>query len=290
MRIERIDEGCYELGESPTWDPTGGVLYFVDSLAHAIFRYDPRSRATKRWDVPGKYLGSLALRVRGGAILAMDHGFHAFDFKTGAATAIVEPESGQVDLCFNDGKVDRQGRFVAGSMHTPGTEPVGALYRLDTDLTCTKLDGGYICSNGPCWSPDGATLYVSDSNAEVIFAYDYEASTGAATNRRTFHSTAGSGGFPDGCTVDAEGYVWSAYFGTGTIRRIAPDGSVNRVVELPIQWVASMTFGGEDHDVLYVTSIGGEYQGERDSSRQAGGLFAIQGLGIRGLPETRFAG
>lgn len=290
MNIECLSEGRYELGESPIWDPEGGVLYFVDSLAHAIFCYDPRDGGIKRWEVAGKYLGSLVLRARGGAILAMDHGFHAFDFETGAATAIVEPEAGQAHLCFNDGKVDRQGRLVAGSMHTEGTEPVGALYRLDTDLTCIKLDSGYICSNGPCWSPDGLTLYVSDSNAQAIFAYDYDAATGAATNRRTFHSTVGPGGFPDGCTVDVEGFIWSAQFGNGTIRRIAPDGSVNRVVELPIQWVASLTFGGEDHDVLYVTSIGGEYQGERDSSRQAGGLFAIQGLGIRGLPEPRFAG
>jgi sugar lactone lactonase YvrE len=290
MNIERIGEGRYELGESPIWDPLDGVLYFVDSPAHAIFRYDPRSGVIRRWDVAGGYLGSLALRAGGGAILAMDDGFHTFDFETDAATAIAEPEAGRADLCFNDGKVDRQGRFVAGSMHTGMTEPVGALYRLDTDLTCTKLDGGYICSNGPCWSPDGGTLYVSDSNAEAIFTYDYATATGAATNRRTFHSTAGSGGQPDGGTVDAEGYVWSAQFGAGTICRIAPDGAIDRVVELPVQWVASVTFGGDDHDVLYVTSIGGEDQSERDPSPQAGGLFAIRGLGIKGLPEPRFAG
>ena len=290
MNIERIGEGRYELGESPIWDPVDGVLYFVDSPAHAIFRYDPRSGDIKRWDVAGGYLGAMALRAGGGAILTMDDGFHAFDFETSLATAIAEPEAGRADLCFNDGKVDRQGRFVAGSMHTGLSEPVAALYRLDTDLTCAKLDGGYICSNGPCWSPDGGTLYVSDSNADVIVAYDYDTATGAATNRRPFHSTAGSGGFPDGATVDAEGYVWSAQFSAGSIRRIAPDGAVERVVELPVQWVASLTFGGDDYDVLYVTTIGGEDQGERDPSPQAGGLFAIHGLGIQGLAEPRFAG
>lgn len=290
MNIERIGEGRYELGESPIWDPVDGVLYFVDSPAHAIFRYDPRSGDIKRWDVAGGYLGAMALRAGGGAILTMDDGFHAFDFETSLATAIAEPEAGRADLCFNDGKVDRQGRFVAGSMHTGLSEPVAALYRLDTDLTCTKLDGGYICSNGPCWSPDGGTLYVSDSNADVIVAYDYDTATGAATNRRPFHSTAGSGGFPDGATVDAEGHVWSAQFSAGSIRRIAPDGAVERVVELPVQWVASLTFGGDDYDVLYVTTIGGEDQGERDPSPQAGGLFAIHGLGIQGLAERRFAG
>jgi len=290
MNIERIGEARYELGESPIWDPVDGVLYFVDSLACAIFRYDPRSGDIRRWDVAGGYLGALALRAGGGAVLAMDHGFHAFDFETGAATAIAEPEAGRADLCFNDGKVDRQGRFVAGSMHSDVTKPVGALYRLDTDLTCTKLDGGYICFNGPCWSPDGGTLYVSDSNVGIIYAYAYEVATGAATKRRTFHSTTESGDYPDGCTVDSEGYVWSARFDAGTILRIAPDGAVDRAIELPVRWVASLTFGGEDHDVLYVTSIGGAYQGERDPSPQAGGLFAVRGLGIQGLPERRFAG
>ncbi len=290
MKIERIGEARYELGESPIWDPVDGVLYFVDSPAHTIFRYDPRSGDIRQWEVAGSYLGSLALRAGGGAVLAMDDGFHAFDFETGAATAIAEPEAGQDELCFNDCKVDRQGRFIAGSIHTDVSEPVGALYRLDADLTCTRLDGGYICSNGPCWSPDGGTLYVTDSNAFAIFAYDYDTATGATTNRRTFHSTVGSGGFPDGGTVDAEGHVWSAQFIAGSIRRIAPDGAVERVVELPVQGVSSMTFGGDDHDVLYVTTIGGEDQGKRDPSPEAGGLFAIYGLGIAGLPEPRFAG
>jgi sugar lactone lactonase YvrE len=90
--------------------------------------------------------------------------------------------------------------------------------------------------------------------------------------------------------VDAEGYLWSAHFDSGTIRRIGADGSIDRVIELPVQWVASLTFGGDNHDILYVTTIGGEYDGESDDSPQAGGLFAIRDLGIQGLPENRFAG
>lgn len=290
MKIERVGEDCYELGESPIWDPVDGVLYFVDSLAHAVFRHDPRNGAIRRWDVAGNYLGAMALRAGGGAVLAMDDGFHAFDFESGVATPIVEPEAGRDELCFNDGKVDRQGRFVVGSMHTGASEPLGALYRLDADLGCDRVDGDYICSNGPCWSPDGATLYVTDTYAEAIFAYDYDTATGAVGNRRTFHSTKGSGGYPDGGTVDAEGHVWSVQFGAGNIRRIAPDGTLERVIEMPVKWVASLTFGGADHDVLYVTSIGGEDQGERDSSPGAGGLFAVHGLGVQGLAEPRFKG
>jgi len=290
MNIERIGKERYELGESPIWDSRDGLLYFVDSLGCAVFCYDPRDARIKRWDVACDYLGSLALRTDGGAILVMDDGFHSFDFETGKTTVITEPEAGKDELCFNDCKVDRQGRLVAVSMHTGSSDAVGAIYRLDSNLDCTRLDGGMICPNGPCWSPDNGTLYISDSYGDAIFAYDYDISTGDASNRRTFLSTAGSGGYPDGATVDAEGYLWSAHFDSGTIRRITPDGNVERVIELPVRWVASLTFGGDDHDILYVTTIGGEYDGERDESPQAGGLFAIRDLGIRGLAENRFAG
>jgi L-arabinonolactonase len=290
MNIERIGEESYQLGESPIWDPQDGVLYFVDSMAGAVLCHDPKNASTRRWDVACDYLGSLALRADGGAILIMDDGFHSFDFATGETSVIAEPEAGQSELCFNDCKVDRQGRLIAVSMHTGSSEPVGGIYRLDTDLGCTRLDGGMICPNGPSWSPDGSTLYVSDSYGEAIFAYDYDITTGDASNRRIFLSTADSGGYPDGGTVDAEGFVWSAHFDSGTIRRINPNGTIDRVIELPVQWVASLTFGGESHDILYVTTIGGEYDGERDESPQAGGLFAIHDLGVRGLAETRFAG
>ena len=123
MNIERIGEERYELGESPIWDSTDGVLYFVDSLACAVFCYDPKNANIKRWDVACDYLGSLALRIDGGAILVMDDGFHSFDFETGKTTVITEPEAGQDELCFNDCKVDRQGRLIAVSMHTGSSDP-----------------------------------------------------------------------------------------------------------------------------------------------------------------------
>jgi L-arabinonolactonase len=290
MIVERIGDERYQLGESPIWDSRDGLLYFVDSMACAVFCYDPKSAATRRWDVVCDYLGSLALRETGGAILVMDDGFHGFDFATGETSVIVEPEADRNELCFNDCKVDRQGRLIAVSMHTGSSEPVGGIYRLDGALACTRLDGGMICPNGPCWSPGGSTLYVSDSYGDAIFAYDYDVSSGDVSNRRTFLSTAGSGGYPDGCTVDAEGFLWSANFDAGNIRRIAPNGVVDRVIELPVRWVASLTFGGADHELLYVTTIGGAYDGARDDSPAAGGLFVISGLGVRGLEETRFAG
>lgn len=286
IKIERMGTARYDLGESPLWDPIGQALYFIDSPVPVIHRFDPQSGALDNWNVPGRYLGSMALREGGGAVLAMDAGFHSFDFDSGECRLLTEPEAGLAGVRFNDGKVDRQGRFVAGSMHRDFAEPAGSIYRLDADHSCTKLDDGYYCSNGPCWSPDGSTFYIGDSSPAVIYAFDYDSATGAARNKRVFYAEAR--GEPDGATVDAQGYVWSACFGGGCIHRIAPDGILDREIELPVEWVASVAFGGPDLDVLYVTSIGYEMGGERDPSLESGGLFAIYGLGVTGLPERRF--
>ncbi len=289
MKIERIGEARYELGEGPVWDPVDGVLYFVDSPAHAIFRYDPRSGDIKRWEVAGAYLGSMALRAGGGAVLAMDDGFHAFDFETGVATAIAEPEAGRDELCFNDGKVDRQGRFVAGSLETDSDARPCGLYRLDADLSIERIEDGISCANGPCWSPDGATFYFTDGTATEIYAYDYDQAAGTLSGKRLFASTEGIG-YPDGATVDADGHVWSAMFGANRVARFTPDGALERTVEVPASAVTSMTFGGPGLDVLYVTTAAGEIGGATDSSPQAGALFAVHGLGIGGIAEPRFKG
>ncbi len=288
MKIERIGLTRYDLGESPIWDAIGGALYFIDSPGPDIYRLDPQTGALDRWRAPGRYLGSFGLREGGGAILAMDSGFHLFDFESGECKTIAEPEAGMAELRFNDGKVDAQGRFVAGSMHRDFAQPAGSVYSLDAGHGCSKLDGGYYCSNGPCWSPDGATFYIGDSDPGVIYAFDYDQQTGAASNRRQFYAASGSE--PDGATVDSEGYMWSARFGGGCIHRIAPDGTLDRVIDVPVEWVASVAFGGPGLDVLYVTSIGYEIAGERDPSPASGGLFAIHGLGVTGLPEPRYKG
>lgn len=290
MEIRRIGDGRYELGESPQWDPVDGVLYWVDSLAVKIFRLDPPTGNIESWELPGNYLGSMALREQGGAVVAMDAGFHLFDFDSGRCEMIAEPEAELASNSFNDGKVDRRGRFVAGSMHSEETAPTGALYRLDPGHAWTRLDAGFACSNGPCWSPDGRTLYFADSPNQVIYAYDYDLEAGTVADRRVFLSTRVLGGQPDGATVDADGYVWSAQFGGGCLRRFAADGSLDRTVELPVSWVASVMFGGDDLDTLYVTSIGAALGDKTDPSPQAGGLFAIHGLGAKGLPEPRFKG
>jgi L-arabinonolactonase len=231
----------------------------------------------------------LRLRAEPGSLA---RGFHFLDFKTGDVELIVDPEPDKPNNRINDGKVDKRGRFVAGSMDTMEEGPNGALYRLDPDLSLHKIQDGIIVSNGPCWSPDGRTFYFADTWSGEIWAYDYDVDTGTPSNRRTFARLDTSrGGAADGATVDAEGYVWNAQVYDGKIIRYRPDGTVDRVIDMPVKKVTSVMFGGPTLDTLYVTSMAKpplpRFPGD---GVMRGSLFAITGLGIKGVPEPRFAG
>lgn len=291
MRIEILADVKTTLGEGPLWDIEEQRLYWIDSFDGRVFRCTADGREIRAWDVPQK-IGSMALRRDGGAIVSLQRGFHTLDFKTGEVALIHDPEPNFAANRLNDGKVDRQGRFVAGSMDTMEEGPNGALYRLDPDMSVHRLDDGIICSNGPCWSPDGRTFYFTDTWSGEIWAYDYDTATGGVSDRRTFATVDTSGGgAADGATVDADGFVWSALVYDGKLVRYATDGTVDRVIEMPVKKVTSVMFGGPDLDVLYVTTMAKPPLPRfPDDGPLRGSVFAIHDLGVRGLPEIRFAG
>ena len=287
------------LGEGPLWDVKEQRLYWIDSTAAEISSCRADGSDIRRYFVP-RHIGSMALRERGGAVVALANGLHFYDFETQSVKLIADPESDDPETRFNDGKVDRRGRFIAGTMAYDfdrydadrGQRPTrsGGLYRLDTDGAVTRLDGGIMCSNGPCWSPDNRTLYFTDSYDRKMYAYDYDIETGAVANRRVFASAHDLAGTFDGATVDAEGYLWSALVFGGRILRYAPDGTIDRTVEFPVRNLTSVMFGGPNLDILFVTTMGRPMWGIPQKERDKGGLFAITGLGVKGLPEPRFAG
>jgi L-arabinonolactonase len=291
MRIEVLVDVKTILGEGPLWDVEEQRLYWIDSFGMNVFRATADGREIRAWDVPQK-IGSMALRKSGGAVVSLARGFHFLDLRTGNVELIVDPEPGRTNNRLNDGKVDRRGRFVAGSMDTMEEGPNGALYRLDPDLSLHKLDNKIIVSNGPCWSPDSKTFYFADTWSGEIWKYDYDLATGSVANRRTFAKVDRSrGGAADGSTVDAEGCLWNALVYDGRLVRYRPDGSVDRIIEMPVKKVTSVMFGGPALDILYVTSMAKpplpRFPGD---GVQRGSLFAIYDLGIRGVPEPRFAG
>lgn len=292
MRIEVLVDVKTTLGEGPLWDVESERLFWIDSFDGRVFRSTVQGSEIRSWDVPQK-IGSMALRKDGqGAVVSLQRGFHLLDFNTGDVDFVIDPEPGKQDNRLNDGKVDKQGRFIAGSMDTMEDGPNGALYRLDPDLSLHTLDTGIIVSNGPCWSPDGDLFYFADTWTGEIWVYDYDQATGNVANRRTFAKVdTSNGGAADGSTVDAEGFLWNSLVYDGKLVRYAPDGSVDRIIDMPVKKVTSVMFGGPDLDILFVTSMAKpplpRFPGD---GVQRGSLFAIYDLGIIGVPETRFAG
>lgn len=282
-----------QIGEGAFWDAAAQRLWWVDIPAGIIYCYDPLSGENRALAV-GEPVGCCVPRAAGGLVLATRSGFHLYDPATGAKTALVDPEQDRPDNRFNDGTTDTAGRFWAGTMKMAGEpEPTGAFYRLDADHSCRRWLDGLYTTNGLAFSPDGRTMYLSDSNPKVrlVWACDYDPATGEPSRGRVFFDTRAVAGRPDGGTVDADGCYWMAGVSGWQLVRLTPAGRVDRIIELPVERPSKPMFGGAALDVLYVTSLGiGLTPGSEARQPQAGGLFAITGLGIRGVPQTPFAG
>lgn len=289
MRIELLVDERNNLGEGPVWDVEEQRLYWVDSLGREVFRAREDGSGLERRPVP-QDIGSLALRKSGGLVVSLADGFHLFDFDSGTCEKVVDPEPHLPQTRINDGKVDKRGRFIAGTMDRTEEQSICGLYRLDPDLSCHKIESGIKVSNGPCWSPDGRTFYFTDSWTGIIVAYDYDLDRGTLSNKRAFVSTRDRKGVPDGSTVDSEGCLWNAQVYGGYVVRYTPEGRVDRVIDFPITKVTSVNFGGRNLDVLFVTTMGKAAEKFAPTQPQGGGLFAIYDLGIKGVPEPRFAG
>ena len=223
-------------------------------------------------------------------VVALRTGFAFLDLETGAVAGLTDPEADRPDNRFNDGKVDRQGRFWAGTLNDAEKQPLGSLYRLDADGTVTLMQDGAVVSNGIGWSPDDRTLYFTDSVIRTIWAFDFDPAAGAIANRRIFAEVPDGTGYPDGLTVDSEGFVWSAVWDGWRIVRYDPSGRIDREVVMPVQRPTSCMLGGPDLKTLYVTSASIHLDaGALERGPLAGGLFALE-ADVPGLPEPRFAG
>ena len=289
VRIERVGTTSDKLGEGPVWTAAEQALYWVDGSDGEIWRWEARTNSLRSWTVPGR-IGSIALRNAGGALMAVDTRLQFFDFATATHGPLASPEQPTlpVGYVFNDGKVDAWGRFIVGTFSPTELSSKGAVFSLKAGK-CTLLDDGFICPNGPAFSPDDRTMYLADTIPQQIFAYDYDLATGAISNRRLFADTS-SVGRPDGFTVDADGCLWVAIVMSGKLASFTPKGALDRVIDVPPTLPSSAMFGGDNLDVLYLTSIGNGASFGWRCNESDGGLFAIHGLGVRGRPEPRFDG
>ncbi|WP_273166847.1 SMP-30/gluconolactonase/LRE family protein [Actinomyces israelii] len=290
MRISTVIDLKPKLGEGPIWDVRTGRLWWIDSQDGRVFSNDADGGGLRVWDVREK-VGSMALTEDDDEIIvALQSGLYSYNLVSDARELIAAPEPGLPSNRLNDGKVDAAGRFVFGSMDTMEEKAGGRLYSLSVDRELTVLDEGIICSNGPCWSPDGGTFYFADTWTGDIWAYDYDLATGEVSNRRVFVTVDTSdGGACDGMTVDAEGFVWQAHVYGGKVNRYDPDGTLERQIEMPVRKVTCPVFGGDDLDRLYVTTMARPPlpRFPEDGARR-GALLVIDGLGVRGYETPRF--
>lgn len=293
MNIDCVVDARAQLGEGTIWDPVAGALWWIDIYGPTIHRYDHATGRSDSWQAP-EYLGCIGLRASGGLVVTMVSGFYTFDPDTGRFTPIADPEPDLPDTRFNDGKPDRFGHFWSGSMfEAPGKTPrkIASLYRLGSDGEIRKMLTGIGCANGLAWSPDGRTMYFTDSHTHFVWAFDYDPEGGTIANRRTFIDLTDRGYIVDGSTVDADGNYWLTVPFKGKVLAYDPAGKQVADIDMPCDLPTCCEFGGPDLETLFVTTaIYRRSAADLAGQTAPGGLFAITGLGVTGLTLPPYAG
>ena len=276
-----------QLGECVLWCERSARVLWTDILGARLYAHDPASGKTSSWTMP-EPLASFALTGNDDRLLlGLASQLAFFDFSTGAVTPICAVEAG-LTTRLNDGRCDRQGRFVFGTFNpVEPRERIGGYYRLGADLQLERLPlPNCAIANSICFSPDGGTMYYCNSPDRAIRCCDYDIVSGAISNEREFAALDGEAGEPDGSCIDADGHLWNAQWGASRVVRYAPDGSVERVIESPALQPSCVAIGGPELDVLYVTSA---RVGMAEPALHDGALFKLALADVRGLPESRFA-
>ena len=277
------------LGEGVTWDAVAQRLCWVDIESSEFWTLDPVTRKTTTHKAPDR-ITCFAPRRGSGLIAAFADCFSLYNPANGAREDIAAFEPNNPNTRLNDGRTDRQGRFVAGGFDEREGKFVSSVVRLDPDKRITKLVDGVACANSICFSPDGRTMYFADSPARTIWAFEYDVKMGSISNRRVLARFEGQPGQPDGSCVDAEGYIWNAQWNGHRVVRFAQDGRVDRIIPVPALNPTCVAFGGAALDTLYITTA--RYlmsPAQLADEPEAGALYATR-PGVKGLTDAPFEG
>lgn len=274
------------LGEGVLWDHLGQRAWWTDIQERRLYRYDPKTRALETFPLPER-LGSFGF-IQGSEriVAAFESGFAYYLPGSGELEWIARPAHGPGKLRFNDGRVDRLGRFWAGSMVEGAGEATGKLYCLAKGTASVHLSGISIC-NSVCFSPDGRHMYFADTPHRKIWRFDADAATGGLKNKTMLVETP-RGAYPDGSNVDAEGHVWNAHWGAGRVVRYAPDGTISGGITVPASQPTCVAFGGEALDLLIVTSARENLNAAALAQQPHAGDLFIYRVGAKGIPECRY--
>ncbi len=294
-----VDNAC-ELGEGPIWDVDRQRLLWVDILGKAVHAYHPDSGLAQAWQLDemigfilpcenGRWIAGLASGLAYISLNEDQNSDHCVELEF-----IDRPEKGLLENRFNDGACDFEGRLWCGTMHMPGTQALGKLYCYDQSPMAQIMDEGYIVPNGPAFSRDGRTLYHNEtfgskSQPQGIYAFDLD-EDGSIHNKRLLVDYRDGKGAPDGLMVDADNRLWVGEWGGTRLACFDEQGKRLQEVRLPTTNVTKAAFGGENMDVLYVTTAKACLSKEELAAEpQAGGLFEVRDAG-KGLPSYRFKG
>ena len=292
MNMGMIDLKCEweieaTLGEGPLWVAAEDAVYFVDIINKQLHRLSLADGARQTWSFDVE-VTSVSPRAQGGYVCTVRDGFAFLDLPAGNLEPIVMVEADMPGNRFNDGKVDGNGRYWAGTMGD-GKQETGSLYRLDKDLSVRKMDENYVITNGPAFSTDGKTLYHNDSEKRIVYAFDLSAD-GSLSNKHVFVQLTEEEGHPDGMTVDSENCLWLCHFAGSRITRYSAAGEVLQVIPMPVPNITSCTFAGENLDTLFITTARLHIaEEELGNYPLAGSLFSCK-PGVKGLPTPLFAG
>ena len=276
------------LGEGITWDARSQSVWWTDIQDRFLYRYGWSDESLNRYSMPERLCSFGFVEGSDEMIAAFETGFALYSPSHDTTVWLARIETQGSGIRFNDGRVDRQGRFWAGTMaESKSGAGQGRLYCLDGAGNAYLRETGVTISNSLCWSPDSTKLYYADTPRRVIWSYAFDADSGTVSDRQVFAETP-EGAFPDGATIDADGFLWSAQWGASRVVRYAPDGRVDRVLELPVSQPTCVAFGGPGLDLLFVTSAReGLSKNVLWREISAGDVFVLD-AGVKGLPETRF--
>ena len=276
------------LGESPFWHPDEAALYWCDIPGRRLNRYRPASSQHEQWSFDSE--PACVAPIAGGTVLlAMRDGLWRFDPYSGRRQRLAAPPYRPAEERFNDGKADPQGRFWSSTIFEPRIAAQAALYRWD-EGALTRMAGDFTVGNGLAFSPDGATLYCSDTTSHRIFAFDFDASDGSLSRQRVLiefpRQQPGQdyAGRPDGAAVDAEGAYWAAMFEGQRLLRIGPDGRVLQELPLPVRCPTMPCFGGPDLRTLYVTTSRENRPAAELAAQPLAGCVLSARVDVPGLP------
>jgi len=289
--MEVLTDTRHELGECVLWCERTGRLLWTDIPAAILWAYMPATGRTASWPMPERLCCFALTGSDDRLLLGLASGLAFFTFSSGKVTRICDVEPDIPSTRINDGRCDRQGRFVFG-MFNQAEHPkhaLGGFYRLNLDLSLERLPlPNAAIANSICFSPNGRRMYFADSAQKAILYADYNPCSAEVGHVHTFVAADAVPGEPDGSTIDAAGFLWSTRWGAGIVARFAPDGQLERTIPLAAPQPSCPAFGGPDLTTLFVTSAHlGMSAADRAAAPLSGALFA-QALEIRGLPESRF--